>query len=241
MRELAASVTGGAVATAFGTSVSANVDALFRGESAFSAPCHFDAKNRKLGIDHELDGGAGSRAERLLEKLRSGADFGIPADDERMTAHPGGETPQCQTRRALPRSARRRDEDAALHAEDPLGRVQKLFGSIQFLPPFEAVDRADRGRDEERSVGGDPEIRPGAEFFEQSLRPGTGTPVEFVVDAELAPFGVEVRGGGKGAFAPEERFDVTGDRCAERGRDGAPGHAGGQFTHRTPPSASVRA
>ena len=79
MRDLGASVTGCAVATAFGTGVSANVDALFRGESAFSAPGHFDAKGRLLGIDHELDGGSGSRAERLLEKLRSGMDFEIPA------------------------------------------------------------------------------------------------------------------------------------------------------------------
>ena len=79
MRDLAASVTGCAVATAFGTSVAGNVEALFRGECAFSAPRHFDAKGRQLGIDHELDAGAGSRAERLLEKLRAGMDFKIPA------------------------------------------------------------------------------------------------------------------------------------------------------------------
>ena len=79
MRKPSASVTGCAVATAFGTSVKDNLEALFRGESAFSAPSHFDAKGRQLGIDHELDGGSGSRAERMLEKLRSGMTFKIPS------------------------------------------------------------------------------------------------------------------------------------------------------------------
>ena len=86
MRDPAASVTGAAVATAFGTSVAGNVAALFRGESAFSVPGHFDAKGRQLGVDRELDGGAGSRAERLLEKLRAGMDFKIPADTSLFVA-----------------------------------------------------------------------------------------------------------------------------------------------------------
>ena len=79
MPDPAAVVTGRAVATPFGGSVAENCAALLAGRTAFSVPGHFDAKGRRLGVDHELDGGSGSRAVRLLEKLRSAVDFPIPA------------------------------------------------------------------------------------------------------------------------------------------------------------------
>ena len=78
MPEFAAVVTGRAVATPFGCSVAGNCDALCAGRTAFAPPGHFDSKGRLLGVDPELDGGFGSRAERLLDKLRSAVDFPIP-------------------------------------------------------------------------------------------------------------------------------------------------------------------
>jgi 3-oxoacyl-(acyl-carrier-protein) synthase len=72
-------ILGAAAATAFGTTLRANCDALFAGRTAFACPRHFDAKGRVLGIDPELDNGpGGSRSERLLLKLRDAVDFTIP-------------------------------------------------------------------------------------------------------------------------------------------------------------------
>ena len=79
MAESAASVQGCALATPFGCSIGANCDALSEGRTAFRIPKHFDSKGRKLGIDPELDGGSGSRAVRLLTKLRDGLTFRIPS------------------------------------------------------------------------------------------------------------------------------------------------------------------
>ena len=79
MGDSAAVVLGSAVATAFGTSVRTNCDALLATRTAFREPSHFDAKGRVLGIDPELDPGRGSRFFRLLAKLRDAADFAIPA------------------------------------------------------------------------------------------------------------------------------------------------------------------
>ena len=79
MREPAA-VLGTALATPFGTSAETNCAALFSGKTAFRIPAHFDSRGRLLGIDPELDGGSGSRAVRLLEKLRASVTFPIPAD-----------------------------------------------------------------------------------------------------------------------------------------------------------------
>ena len=73
-------VCGTALATPFGTSVRANCDALFAGRNSFRPPRHFNSKGRLLGIDPELDSGTGSRAVRLLEKLRDGIGFRIPPD-----------------------------------------------------------------------------------------------------------------------------------------------------------------
>ena len=78
MGEFAAVVLGSAAATAFGTSVNANCEALFAARTAFRAPTHFDAKGRLLGIDPELDAGRGSRFFRLLAKLRDVTEFAIP-------------------------------------------------------------------------------------------------------------------------------------------------------------------
>ena len=79
MAEFAAAVLGSAVATAFGTSVNANCDALLAGRTAFRAPEHFDARGRLLGIDPDLDPGRGSRFFRLLAKLRDATEFALPA------------------------------------------------------------------------------------------------------------------------------------------------------------------
>lgn len=79
MTDFSVAVLGTAVATPFGSSMKENCDALFRGRTSFREARHFDARGRKLGIDRELDEGRGSRAVRLLEKLRSAIDFTIPA------------------------------------------------------------------------------------------------------------------------------------------------------------------
>ena len=86
MSERSVFILGAATATAFGTTLKANCDALFAGRTAFALPRHFDAKGRMLGIDPELDHGAGSRAERLLTKLRNAIDFAIPADTKLFAA-----------------------------------------------------------------------------------------------------------------------------------------------------------
>ena len=57
------------MATALGDGVRENVAALLAGKRAFSEPRHFDGKGVKLGLCHELDGGDGSRAGRLLDLL----------------------------------------------------------------------------------------------------------------------------------------------------------------------------
>ena len=83
MTDLSSSVLGSALATPFGTSIEANCDALFRGDTAFRTPRHFDSKGRLLGIDPELDqpvSGNKSRAVTLLMKLRDALPFRIPAD-----------------------------------------------------------------------------------------------------------------------------------------------------------------
>ena len=71
-------VRGAAATSPLGGNVKDNCDALLAGRTAFSEPRHFDAKGRKLGVDHELDGGSGSRAFRLLMKLRCSLGFAIP-------------------------------------------------------------------------------------------------------------------------------------------------------------------
>ena len=78
MAEQISYVLGAAAATPLGSTVGENCDALISGRSAFSPPRHFDAKGRKLGVDHDLDGGSGSRAFRLLEKLRASLGFAVP-------------------------------------------------------------------------------------------------------------------------------------------------------------------
>ena len=78
MNELSVAVLGTAAVTPLGISVEQNCDALFLGRTAFREARHFDARGRKLGIDPELDEGCGSRAVRLLEKLRSALKFAIP-------------------------------------------------------------------------------------------------------------------------------------------------------------------
>lgn len=79
MAEAPVFILGTAAATPFGGTVRENCDALFAGRTAFAMPRHFDGRGRQLGIDPELDGGAGSRAERLLCKLRDSINFTIPA------------------------------------------------------------------------------------------------------------------------------------------------------------------
>ncbi|MBQ6352361.1 MAG: hypothetical protein IJJ28_03740, partial [Lentisphaeria bacterium] len=79
MTEQPVFILGTAAATPLGGTVRDNCDALLAGRTAVAAPCHFDAGGRRLGVDPELDGGNGSRAERLLEKLRAAIDFDIPA------------------------------------------------------------------------------------------------------------------------------------------------------------------
>ena len=78
MTEAGAYIHGAAAATPLGNTVGGLCDALLAGRTAFSEPGHFDGKGRRLGIDHELDGGGGSRAVRLLVKLRDSLDFAIP-------------------------------------------------------------------------------------------------------------------------------------------------------------------
>ncbi len=78
MAEAPVFILGTAAATPFGGTVRENCDALFAGRTAFAPPRHFDGRGRRLGIDPELDGGDGSRAERLLCKLRDSIDFAIP-------------------------------------------------------------------------------------------------------------------------------------------------------------------
>ena len=78
MPEHATYILGAAVATPLGATVKENCDALLAGRTAFTEPRHFDAKGRLLGVDHDLDGGTGSRAFRLLEKLRASLDFAVP-------------------------------------------------------------------------------------------------------------------------------------------------------------------
>jgi len=79
MADLAAAVVGSAVATAFGSSLRENCDALLAARNDFRAPCHFDAGGKALGIDPELDRGKGSRFFRLLAKLRDAMSCRIPA------------------------------------------------------------------------------------------------------------------------------------------------------------------
>ena len=79
MRDVSAIVTGSAAVTPGAASVRENCDLLCAGKSFFSAPAHFDACGNRLGVDHSLDAGRGSRAVRLLEKLRASLDFRIPA------------------------------------------------------------------------------------------------------------------------------------------------------------------
>lgn len=57
------------MATALGDCVRENVEALLAGRRVFSEVRHFDGKGVKLGLCHELDGGGGSRAGRLIELL----------------------------------------------------------------------------------------------------------------------------------------------------------------------------
>ena len=57
------------MATALGDGVRENVAALLAGKRAFSEPRHFDGQGVKLGLCHELDGGDGSRAGKLLDLL----------------------------------------------------------------------------------------------------------------------------------------------------------------------------
>lgn len=79
MRERDVQVLGAALATPFGTDIRINSDALFAGETAFRQPKHFNSHGRMLGIDPELDQASGSRAVRLLKKLRDSITFPIPA------------------------------------------------------------------------------------------------------------------------------------------------------------------
>ena len=80
MHEFSAAVLGSAAATPFDTSVSGNCEALLDGRNTFRIPAHFNSKGRLLGIDPELDPGSGSRAVRLLKKLRDATSFRVPAD-----------------------------------------------------------------------------------------------------------------------------------------------------------------
>ena len=80
MSDFSVSVQGCALATPFGTSAEANCAALDAGRNCFRLPSHFDSKGRLLGIDPELDSGSGSRAVRLLTKLREALTFRLPPD-----------------------------------------------------------------------------------------------------------------------------------------------------------------
>ena len=78
MGEPSIAVLGSALATPFGTAAAQNALALDEGQNTFRLPAHFDSNGRLLGVDPELDGGPGSRAVRLLIKLRGALDFKIP-------------------------------------------------------------------------------------------------------------------------------------------------------------------
>lgn len=71
-------ITGTAIAVPGGTTARGVFDLLLAGERVFSLPEHFDSGGKLLGVDHTLDGGEGSRAVRLLERLRASMDFSIP-------------------------------------------------------------------------------------------------------------------------------------------------------------------
>jgi 3-oxoacyl-(acyl-carrier-protein) synthase len=86
MPDHATYILGSAAATPLGGTVRENCDALLEGRTAFTGPEHFDAKGRKLGVDHELDGGPDSRAFRMLVKLRDVLDFAIPPDTRLFVA-----------------------------------------------------------------------------------------------------------------------------------------------------------
>ncbi|MBQ9502220.1 MAG: hypothetical protein IJU70_08700 [Lentisphaeria bacterium] len=78
MTEKPVYILGAAAVTPFGSTVRENCDALLAVRTCFSAPRHFDGAGRLLGVDHDLDGGRNSRAERLLCKLESALPFSIP-------------------------------------------------------------------------------------------------------------------------------------------------------------------
>jgi len=78
MTDRSAYIHGAAAVSPLGNTVGGQCDALLAGRTAFAEPRHFDAKGRRLGIDRELDDGPGSRAVRLLVKLRDSFDFAIP-------------------------------------------------------------------------------------------------------------------------------------------------------------------
>ena len=87
MTELSVHILGTSAVTPLGRSVRENCDALLAGRSCFSAPRHFDAKGRLLGVDHELDGEGGvSRMERLLRKLACSLEFTLPAGTRLVAA-----------------------------------------------------------------------------------------------------------------------------------------------------------
>ena len=71
-------IRGSAAVSPLGDTAGKNCSALISGKTAFSSPRHFDAKGRRLGVDHELDGGSGSRMFRLLTKLRDALPFAVP-------------------------------------------------------------------------------------------------------------------------------------------------------------------
>ena len=105
MPEHATYIRGAAAVTPLGATVRSNCDALLSGRTAFTEPRHFDAKGRHLGVDHDLDGGSGSRAFRLLEKLRNAVGFAVPPDTRLFAAttvgaidllEQGGETDTAQ-------------------------------------------------------------------------------------------------------------------------------------------------
>lgn len=79
MHDVSAIVTGSAAVTPASASLSGNRDFLCSGRAVFTKPEHFDSHGLLLGVDHSLDAGRGSRAFRLLEKLRDSIDFRIPA------------------------------------------------------------------------------------------------------------------------------------------------------------------
>ena len=90
-------ILGSAAVSAFGTSVAENCDALLSGRTAFAEPRHFDGKGRLLGLDPALDGGTGSRAVRLLARLRDALDFRIPAGTRLFVATTVGTIDELET------------------------------------------------------------------------------------------------------------------------------------------------